>query len=676
MLAVLTCIATAHDVRFVALAWVICCIGALVVIALFARMPGTRPLVRAGWIFLTALVASSAIWCTHFVAILGFDPGARVTFDPVLTIISFIVATGGTMLGLAIASMPGSGRAAPVGGAIFGLGIAAMHYIGVTGYHVAGVITWDRAMVLASVVLATLLSSLALATARRLQGTPWIYAAMAPMVMAVLALHFTGMTAMHVTVLNRTPAEFQGAQAALALACAVCMLLILGVGIFTWIIDRAAQSEAHAQVIAANLTDAQTGLPNRAGYDIELERRCAQADPAVIQISVLFKLNNFETIMQSHGQEAAEQIVRKLAMRMDMNRASTMFLARLDRSEIAAIVRRGSLDGLREQAEQMLALLTIPISVGEATVSIDGRMGIAHFPANGQTPGNLLRSTRLALQSAMDDPLQRVCLFDELQDPAIHRRHCLVSDLPGATERGELALHFQPQVRVADRRVVGYEALLRWNHPQFGAVSPNEFIPLAEQTGDILAIGDWVLETACRTAAEWPGDTSIAVNVSPLQLRRPDFAGTVHLALVRSGLTPDRLEIELTESLLIDDHVRALHVLRGIRALGVRLVLDDFGAGHSSLKVLRQFPFDKIKLDKSFLDAIETCRQAQAILHAMLGMGRDLGIPMLVEGVETETELAILRAEGCERVQGYLTGRPTPEPAITTPWPLVRFATI
>jgi EAL domain-containing protein (putative c-di-GMP-specific phosphodiesterase class I) len=232
--------------------------------------------------------------------------------------------------------------------------------------------------------------------------------------------------------------------------------------------------------------------------------------------------------------------------------------------------------------------------------------------------------------------------------------------LHGALERGEFELYYQPQVLLTDRRVIGYEALLRWHHPRLGAIPPCEFIPLAERSGSILPIGEWVLRTACATAATWDNDLRIAVNVSSLQLRQPNLPAVIHEALLATGLLAGRLEIELTESLLVEDRASALHALRRIKALGVRLALDDFGTGYSSMDVLRQFPFDKIKLDKSFVDDVERNPQARAILHAMLTLGRALAIPILVEGVETAHQLAILQKEGCTKVQGYLIGRPAP----------------
>jgi EAL domain-containing protein (putative c-di-GMP-specific phosphodiesterase class I) len=217
---------------------------------------------------------------------------------------------------------------------------------------------------------------------------------------------------------------------------------------------------------------------------------------------------------------------------------------------------------------------------------------------------------------------------------------------------------FQPQTEVGTRAVVGFEALLRWRHPVRGYISPAIFIPIAEESGSILQIGEWVLRETCREAAGWPKPLSVAVNVSAVQIHAPNFVGLVHEVLYQTGLHPRRLEIEITETALIRDPVRAQSTLRQLKALGVRIAMDDFGTGYSSLSNLRSYPFDKIKIDGSFIRAVDTNEQAAAIVRSVLGLGRGLGLPVLAEGVETEGELGFLAAEQCDAAQGYLTGRP------------------
>ncbi|MGE7417953.1 putative bifunctional diguanylate cyclase/phosphodiesterase, partial [Methylobacterium tarhaniae] len=233
-------------------------------------------------------------------------------------------------------------------------------------------------------------------------------------------------------------------------------------------------------------------------------------------------------------------------------------------------------------------------------------------------------------------------------------------DLRHAVERGELRVVYQPQMAIDSGTVVGFEALLRWHHPERGTVPPDLFIPISEETGSILGIGEWVLRESCREAASWDNPLRIAVNVSAVQLHAPGFAELVHEVLFTTGLAPARLELEITETALVRDPVRALATLRRIKALGVRIAMDDFGTGYSSLSNLRAFPFDKIKIDRSFIRAVDVNRETAAIMRAVLGLGRGLGLPVLAEGVETKAELDFLGAEACHEAQGYLLGRPGP----------------
>jgi diguanylate cyclase len=240
----------------------------------------------------------------------------------------------------------------------------------------------------------------------------------------------------------------------------------------------------------------------------------------------------------------------------------------------------------------------------------------------------------------------------------VRERRLLEHDLRLAISRGELRLAYQPQQEAQSGRVVGVETLLRWSHPLRGEISPAVFIPIAEETGAILQIGDWVLKTACREAATWSRPLKIAVNVSAVQLYNTNFVQELHQILLETGLTPSRLEIEITETALVRDFNRALAMLRQIKALGVAIAMDDFGTGYSSLSNLRAFPFDRIKIDRSFIKSVNSNEQAATIVRAVLGLGRGLGLPVLAEGVETSAELQFLKDEMCDEVQGYLLGRP------------------
>jgi EAL domain-containing protein (putative c-di-GMP-specific phosphodiesterase class I) len=341
-------------------------------------------------------------------------------------------------------------------------------------------------------------------------------------------------------------------------------------------------------------------------------------------------------------------------------RKADVVIARTGGGELVAFGPVAHSDELAPRARRILAELSRRVQIDDLDISVDPRIGGAMFPRDAKKADDLIRCAKLALTRAAADPLEPIALFELSTEAATTRRQALADDVRGALQRGEFEVYYQPQVRAGDRGIIGHEALLRWRHPALGMVSPAEFIPVAEQTGIIVEIGEWVLKTACQTAAAWPSEWRVAVNLSPMQLRQSNLVERVQEALSNSGLSPNRLELELTESLLLDDRTRAQSVFLRIRAIGVRLALDDFGVGYSSMDVLRHFPFDKIKLDKSFIDDVEANPRSLAILRAMLTMGRSLSIPVLAEGVETERQLAILQSEGCAKIQGYLTGRPVP----------------
>jgi EAL domain-containing protein (putative c-di-GMP-specific phosphodiesterase class I) len=252
------------------------------------------------------------------------------------------------------------------------------------------------------------------------------------------------------------------------------------------------------------------------------------------------------------------------------------------------------------------------------------------------------------------------CYYDSQLDEAIRDRRELAIDLRRAIDANELDVHYQVQASAMTRAVTGYEALARWTHPERGEIPPSEFIPIAEENGLILALGEWVLRRACSDAAGWTHESRVAINVSAKQLAHPELPRLFQSVMLETGLPPRRLEIELTETAIMEDRDRALHVLRQIKAFGVGVALDDFGTGYSSLETLRAFPFDKIKLDRFFTAELDVSAQATAIVRAVLALGKSLHIPILAEGIETEEQLAILVREGCDEVQGFLLGYPAP----------------
>ncbi len=311
-------------------------------------------------------------------------------------------------------------------------------------------------------------------------------------------------------------------------------------------------------------------------------------------------------------------------------------------------------------AERLLSALATPFELEGQPVAIAASIGIALAPADGADAETLLKNAATALTRAKLDGRGSYRSFEIGMDARLQARRSMELDLRRALPAGEFAVHYQPLVDTGGQRVAGFEALLRWHHPVHGLISPAAFVPLAEETGLIVPIGEWVLRTACAEAARWPGRLKVAVNVSPVQFRDSRLITVVEDALACSGLPPELLELEVTESVLLQNNVATLKMLHALHEIGVRISMDDFGTGYSSLSYLRSFPFDKIKIDQSFVRDLASSADAAAIIRAITALGASLGIRTTAEGVETEQQLTQLRAEGCSELQGYLFSRPIP----------------
>jgi diguanylate cyclase len=418
------------------------------------------------------------------------------------------------------------------------------------------------------------------------------------------------------------------------------------------------QAEQHIWFLAHY--DALTGLPNRSSFNARLDHEIETAMAHNKHLAVLcIDLDRFKEINDLYGHAAGDGVLQGFAKRVGGLLDTGQMLARLSGDEFALLVP--SLEDPTDAgliAEAILDALETAIGTAEAAAPVAASIGIAICPEDGADREALLSHADVALYRAKNEGRGIYRFFEASMGAAVRDRRLLEHDLRNAVTRGELQLVYQPQKDIVTGEVVGFEALLRWQHSQRGNVSPAEFIPIAEETGSILQIGEWVLRTACREAASWPNPLTVAVNVSALQIHNANFAQTVHQVLLETGLSPGRLELEITETALVRDLPSALATLRRVKALGVRIAMDDFGTGYSSLSNLRAFPFDKIKIDGSFIKSVNINDQAAAIVRSVLGLGRALKLPVLAEGVETAAELAFLKHELCNEAQGYLLGRP------------------
>src|SRR5262249_47635784 len=336
------------------------------------------------------------------------------------------------------------------------------------------------------------------------------------------------------------------------------------------------------------------------------------------------------------------------------------FIARLGGDEFIIISRGGSQPATAvDLAERLLVTFANVLDIAGHRLRTGLSIGVAIYPTDGTDATALLANADAALYRAKADGRGTIRCFDADMDQRLRERRALQHELRVAVEKHELVVHYQPKA-LTDGEIVGFEALVRWQHPARGTIPPGVFIPLAEESGLIMAIGEWVLRETCREAASWGRELQIAVNLSPIQFRHGDLAGLVHSVLIETGLSPGRLQLEITESVLISDLSRALAILRRLKAMGVQIAMDDFGTGYSSLSYLQAFPFDTIKIDQAFISNLERNAQSAAIVRAVIGLARGLGLPVVAEGVETQEQLRFLTRESCNEVQGYLIGKPRP----------------
>ncbi|MFN3745330.1 MAG: putative bifunctional diguanylate cyclase/phosphodiesterase [Hyphomicrobiaceae bacterium] len=661
-MSIISCILTEHDLRLVLLAALVVVSGGWVAFGLFQRAGEKLGMERYGWTFLAAVAAGASVWCTHFIAILAFDVRAPITFDPLLTLASLIVVIAGCGAGFHVALWDRRAPFVVAGGALVGLAIAAMHYTGMMAYRVDGLVEWSAGYVIASVAMSVAFGALAVDQAVR---RPWPFShhlALGSFVLAVVSLHFTGMTALTVTPLV-TGAKIADPDvlALMAIAVAGVSLIIVGTGVATYVIDTKATEGMTERLQHMAHNDALTGLPNRAGFTEHLRRELARAKADGCRVAVVgLDLDRFKEINDLRGLEAGDAALKIISQRLSQLRQDGEFVARAGGDEFAAVKRFNAQGDLLDFIARLESALFAPIRIGDFEIVTGASLGVAVYPDDGDTQERLVNNADLAMYRAIADVTRSTCFYEARMDEASRARHTLAQDLRRAVELNQLELHYQVQTSIATGEICGYEALLRWKHPERGMVPPSEFIPIAEETGAILAIGEWVLRTACREAASWSTPHKIAVNLSPVQFAHADLARLVHEVLLQTDLSPSRLELELTESTIIADKARTLHILRQLKALGVTIAIDDFGTGYSSLATLRDFPFDKIKLDRSFMNEVEHNQQAKAVVRAVLSLGKTLEIKVLAEGVETNQQLVILRSEGCDEAQGYLLGRPQP----------------
>ena len=758
-----TCLTEDHNLWLVLLAAAICVVGAWTTVRLSNRIRQRSRGQKLAWLFLGAVASGATIWCTHFVAMMAYQPGVPVAYEPIMTGVSLAIAVLGCTVALAVGAVRHR-LAPPIAGGLFGAAVTAMHYAGMSAFAMDAQVLWSTAYLVTSIVAAITIGAIAWSLAARQETLKNHAIASAAFVLCIVSLHFTGMAAM--TILPFSPADSattaDDVSRLMALGVAGVAFLVLGISVATHVIDtqmalqnrsrlndlmegsvdgmvvvrdgqiinintalaemwggsvsdlmgRSITSlidDAHAiepgiltqglltrpdqepipveiavrqesgeteqslifavRDVRARLAqerrishlarnDGLTGLPNRTSFLEKLERSVEALKPGESLALLAIDLNRFKEVNDLYGHAAGDHLLTHVANQMRSALRENEFVARQGGDEFVVLAMGVDREGAMAAAERLRDAIMVPIEIEHAEVGCGAAIGIALYPDDAKVISSLINDADLAMYRAKTMLTRPICFYEETMDEAVRNRRRLTQQLREALDNNQFELHYQVQGSLGTGKVTGYEVLLRWRQADGSFIPPDQFIPLAEENGLILPIGEWVLRRACVEASQWAEPYKIAVNLSPVQLAHTDLPRLVHQILIETGLKPSLLELEITETAMIADLDRTTHVLRQLKLLGVSVAMDDFGTGYSSLSTLRAFPFDKIKLDRSFMSELDGGPQSAAIIRAVLALGESLHIPVLAEGVETLEQLAFLRDQGCDEVQGYLLGRP------------------
>jgi len=770
---IVSCLVYQHNLWLVAVSVIICGLGSWTTVRLFQHARSQAGEATSAWIFLGAVAAGATIWCTHFVDMLAYEPGVPVAFSLGLTALSLFVAVVMSAVGLAVGRL--SLTFAPaLGGAIFGAGIAAMHYIGMAAFAVDAVVIWDHWYVSASVFFAVTLGALAIHLAANSVGIRSTLVAVATLILAIVCLHLTAMAAMTIVPFAPTAAELtdHAAHQILGYAIAGVGLLVVGTGLASHIVDLQSRERAgtrqrylmessvdgmvvelDGRVLETNSTfegfvglprsqltgraiaefladqpdlgattafstvlrsadgtaipvelvshnergpqgasgatihavrdlrprlmqeqkmihlarnDSLTGLANRHWFREEMQialRRIDRDKPIAL---LWLDLDRFKEVNDTYGHPVGDELLRIVAQRIKHNVRHEDAVGRMGGDEFA-ILELGAEQphGATILAERLIAKLSEPYEINGQQLTVGVSIGVTVAPHDGIETDALIKKADLALYSAKTEGRGVFRFFEQGMDEKAHVRRALELDLKSALALQQFELFYQPQVDATTRTLRSFEALLRWRHPERGLVPPLDFIPVAEEIGLMSAIGTWVLRQACIEAQTWPQGIGVAVNVSATQFASNSLEQAVTAALDASGLSPLRLELEITESVLLQDTEKVIETMGILRSRGIKIAMDDFGTGYSSLNYLSRFPIDKIKIDRSFVQHSADDKSSLAVIRAVVGLTGSLGMASTAEGVETLDQLDLLQAEGCTECQGYYFSKPIPASGIS-----------
>lgn len=649
---------------------------------LAGRIATARGYAASLWMIGGALAMGTGIWSMHFVGMLALQLPIELGYDLTLTACSLLIAVLSSGFALWLVSQPSlPALQLALGALIMGAGIASMHYTGMAALRMTPGIDYDPSLFLASLLIAVGASAAALWIAFRLRRqTPYVRQirglAAVLMGIAIVGMHYTGMAAAGFPQGSFCGALPDGLEGdGLVSLVLITTFAVLLVALLTSVLD--ARLEARTAALARSLTlanqeltqlalhDPLTGLPNRSLLADRIELAIAKVAEQGGCFALMFiDLDGFKPVNDAFGHHAGDLLLKAVATRLRGHLHSQDTLARIGGDEFVLLVELQDPSDAMNVAIKQVNLVSRPFKVAEHDLQLSASLGIVLYPGNGQDQHELLRNADAAMYHAKRIGKNGYSFFDASMNSNARQQLQLVQDLRLAVAAGQFRLHYQPKFDAKQGQPIGAEALLRWEHPQHGLLAPDRFISLAEKTGLIISIGDWVLDEACRQMRLWLDEGiegwRIAVNLSAIQFCHAGLLDSVARALERHALPANCLTLEITETTAMSDVEVSLTVLQQLSDMGVDLSIDDFGTGYSSLMYLKRLPANELKIDRGFVRELEDEGEDAAIVSAIVALGRALGLRIVAEGVETSSQQTFLTRLGCDALQGYLLGRPVP----------------
>ncbi len=634
------------------------------------------------WLAGGASAMGVGIWSMHFIGMLAFSLPIPLGYDPAITLLSLLIAIASSVFALWLVCQDNlPWKRLLLGAILMGLGIASMHYTGMAAMRMVPLIHYIPSLFILSIVIAIVASGAALWISfhlRRPRSRVHRYRAAAGVVMgiAIVGMHYTGMAAAEFSLGSICGAATGGVSTGwLALLVIIVTMAILAIALIISVLDMRLESrtsklavslaEANEELTYLALHDNLTKLPNRALLEGRLRQAIGHADREKRPFALMFlDLDGFKAVNDAYGHSIGDLLLVEAAKRIEMKIRMQDTISRVGGDEFVFLGDVGQPEDAAALAEKLLVLIREPFQIGGHELRMSVSIGIAMYPGNGANQHELLTNADAAMYHAKSLGRDSFRFFEASMNSHVQAYLELTQDLRRAIDRHELILYYQPKFEAPNGPAIGVEALVRWQHPTRGLMQPDEFIPLAEKTGMIVPLGEWVLNEACRQMREWHDagrhTWTMAVNLSPVQFGHPALVEMVQRTLERHLLAPHCLTLEITESTAMRDADASVVILQRLYEMGVRIAIDDFGTGYSSLLYLKRLPATELKIDRGFVRNLEHDSEDRAIVSAIVALGQTLDLKIVAEGVETIAQQEFLSDMGCDSLQGFLFGRPLP----------------